>query len=600
MTAPRGTGPRRGSTGARARRVSRASSRGHRPPAPRLLALLLALCLAFGGILTRLVFLQVKDASAYQQLAERQRLRTVDLPATRGAIFDRNDEQLALSVPAKAVFADPTMIEDREETARTVAQVLGIDERTVLDRIDAPPAPRFVYLDRSVPLGTATALADKKLPGIGFLDESARMYPGGSLASQVIGYLGVDGSPLAGLEYQYQHQLAGTPGHAAVEADPTGVLIPQGANVDVPPVQGEGLVLTLDRDIQFLAQEALRDAVKANDATRGTIVVMEPGTGEILAMASYPWFDLNHPQQAVEGSWQNRAVTDIYEPGSVNKVITAAAALEGHVVDPRERITVPSQITVGGKSFKDPEPHGAEIMTLGDILAYSSNIGTIGVAERVGKVRLSSYFQRFHMGTTSGLGFPGEARGELRPLGQWDPLSLPTFAIGQGIAVTPLQMASVYATVANGGVWVQPKLVKAFVEPDGTVQPTPPSPTDRVIDAHTAKLLTQMLGYAVVAGTGTEAQIPNFWVAGKTGTARKPKADGSGYEQHYMASFIGFTPATRPALVIAAVLDSPATVFGGIAAAPLFQKVGRAALARLHVPPAPPPALPPHARALPG
>src|SRR5262249_9077077 len=156
--------------------------------------------------------------------------------------------------------------------------------------------------DRSVPLGTAAALADKKLPGIGFLDESARMYPGGSLASQVIGYLGVDGSPLAGLEYQYQHQLAGTPGHAAVEADPTGVLIPQGANVDVPPVQGEGLVLTLDRDIQFLAQEALRDAVKANDATRGTIVVMEPGTGEILAMASYPWFDLNHPQQAVEGS----------------------------------------------------------------------------------------------------------------------------------------------------------------------------------------------------------------------------------------------------------------------------------------------------------
>jgi cell division protein FtsI (penicillin-binding protein 3) len=204
------------------------------------------------------------------------------------------------------------------------------------------------------------------------------------------------------------------------------------------------------------------------------------------------------------------------------------------------------------------------------------------------------------MGSTPGLDFPGEARGELRPLGQWDPLSLPTFAIGQGIAVTPLQMAAVYATVANGGVWVQPKLVGGFVEPDGSVRSTPPSPTTRVISARTAKVLTQMLGYAVRAGTGTEAQIPNFWVAGKTGTARKPKADGSGYEQRYMASFIGFTPATRPALVIAAVLDSPATEFGGVAAAPLFQTVARAALARLHVAPEPPPALPPHARALPG
>jgi cell division protein FtsI (penicillin-binding protein 3) len=542
----------------------------------------------------------VKDASAYQQLAERQRTRTVDLPATRGAIVDRNEEQLALSLPAKAVFADPSMIEDRRGTAHTVATVLGIDERTVLDRISAPPAPRFVYLDRSVPLSTAQKLADRRLPGIGFLDESSRNYPGGSLASQVLGYLGVDGTPLAGLEYQYQKELAGRPGHAAVEADPNGVLIPQGTNVDVPPVPGEGLVLTLDRDIQFLAQQALREAVQANQATQGTIVVMAPGTGEILAMASYPWFDLNHPQQAGAESWQNRAVTDIYEPGSVNKVITAAAALEEGVLAPRDRLLVPSQITVAGKSFQDAHPHGAEIMTLGDILAYSSNIGTIEVAQRVGKVRLSTYFERFHMGSTPGLGFPGEARGELRPLGQWDPLSLPTFAIGQGIAVTPLQMAAVYATVANGGVWVQPKLVKGFVEPDGSVRPTAPSPTTRVISARTAKVLTQMLGYAVRAGTGTEAQIPNFWVAGKTGTARKPKADGSGYEQRYMASFIGFTPATRPALVIAAVLDSPATEFGGIAAAPLFQTVARAALARLHVGPEPPPAMPPHARALPG
>jgi cell division protein FtsI (penicillin-binding protein 3) len=556
--------------------------------------------LAFGGILTRLVFLQVKDASAYQRLAERQRLRTVDLPATRGAIFDRNHAPLAVSLPAKAVFADPSLIEDRAATARTVAQVLGIDERTALERISAPPAPRFVYLDRLVPLSKAQALADRELPGIGFLDETSRNYPAGSLAPQVIGYLGVDGAPLAGLEYQYQRELAGKPGHAAVEADPNGVLIPQGANVDVPPVPGQGLILTLDRDIQFFAQQALRDAVKTNHATRGTVVVMDPRTGEILAMASYPWFDLNRPRLAAPDTWQNRAVTDIYEPGSVNKVITAAAALEEGIVRPSQRITVPPRITVDGKTFEDPHPHPTEVMTLGDILAHSSNLGTIEVAQRVGKVRLASFFERFRMGSSAGLGFPGEATGKLRPLGQWDPLSLPTFAIGEGIAVTPLQMASVYATVANGGVWVQPKLVKGFVEPDGSVRSTPPSSTTRVISGRTANLLTQMLGYAVRAGTGTGAQIPNFWVAGKTGTARKPKADGSGYEQRYMASFIGFTPATRPALVIAAVLDSPATEFGGIAAAPLFQTVGRAALARLHIAPEPPPTLPPHAQPLPG
>jgi cell division protein FtsI (penicillin-binding protein 3) len=497
------------------------------------------------------------------------------------------------------VFADPGLIHDPRGTAQVVAQALGLREGAVYHDITHPASSRFVYIQRGVPVATAGSLAAKNLPGIGFLDESRRTYPAGPLAAQVLGYVNVDGTPLAGLEYQYEPELAGAPGHATVETAQNGVLIPQGTNRDVAPVAGSDLVLTLDRQIQFAAQDALRRAVRQNQATRGSVIVMNPRTGEILAMASYPWFDPNDPASAGTDRWQNRSVTDIYEPGSVNKVITAAAALESGALTPSTRQRVPWRISAGGKWFEDPHQHATEQMTLGDIIAYSSNVGTIMTAERVGKDTLDAYFERFRLGQTAGLGFPGEARGILRPADQWDPLSLPTFAIGQGIAVSPLQMALVYATVANGGVWVAPKLVRGIVGPDGTERPTPPSQTHRVISERTAAMLTRMLTYGVLAGTGTNAEIPDFWVAGKTGTARKPNPNGNGYEQKYMASFIGFTPASDPALVVAAVLDSPATTFGGIAAAPMFQSVARASLARLRVSPAPRPQLPPHAIPLP-
>lgn len=580
----------------RARRPSRkAANRSATESTRRLTALFGVLVLGLSVILVRLVQLQVRDAPAYRALAWGQRVRTMDLPASRGSIFDRNGEELALSLPAKAVYARPQLIKDPRGEARKVAAALGLVPSDVRAALKSKREP-FVYLARGVDLATAAALERENLPGIGFLPETKRHYPGGVLAPQVLGFVGIDGTGLAGLEQQYQSLLAGRPGHAVVEADPRGVLIPQGRQVDEPPVPGDDLVLTIDRQIQFQAQAALGAAVKANRAKGGTIVVLDPSTGDILAMADYPWFDPNRFGTARWSAIRNRAVTDAYEPGSVNKIVTAAAAVEEGALGLNQRLKVPASLRLYTKLFQDVHSHPPQRMTLGDILAYSSNIGAIKVAGRLGPALLYEYLQRFGLAETSGLGFPGESAGILPPPREWSGTSMGTIPIGQGIAVTPLQMASVYATIANGGVWVRPRLVRAVVGAGGTVRPARGSATRRVVSVETAKALTKMLAYAVDVGTGKQAQIPGYWVAGKTGTARKVRKDGTGYEVgKYVASFMGFVPARRPALVVAAVLDEPATVYGGVAAAPLFRDVARAALARLRVPPARKLSLPPHA-----
>jgi cell division protein FtsI (penicillin-binding protein 3) len=312
-------------------------------------------------------------------------------------------------------------------------------------------------------------------------------------------------------------------------------------------------------------------------------------------MATHPGFDPNEFRTADVETLRNRAVTDLYEPGSANKVITAAAALEEGVVTPGQRLAVPDHLQLSDKVFHDSHEHATQLMTLGDILAYSSNIGTIKVAQLLGKRRLSDYLDRFGFGQTTGLGFPGEASGLLAPAEQWWGTSMGTIPIGQGVAVTPLQMAVLYGCIANGGVWVQPRLVRSTVGPDGRRTDAPPSETRRVVSESTADMITRMLAYAVEVGTGTAAEIPGYWVAGKTGTARKPLTDARGYSDEYVASFIGFAPASRPAIVVAAVLDEPDTVFGGVAAAPLFQDVARFALAKLRAAPARRPPTPPHA-----
>ncbi len=564
-----------------------------RPPVRRLVGLFSVFVLAMTGVAVRLVLLQARDAGAYQAIAQEQRVRTIPLPAPRGTIFDRDGQELAVSLPAKAVYADPLFVHDARTEAKVVAGALGLPQADVERRLRT--GGRFVYLARQVDQRVAERLAARHLPGIGFLTESRRYYPAGVIAPQMLGFVGVDGQGLAGIELEDQSLLAGKPGRRVQEEDPSGVGFPEGRSSDIPPVPGRDVVTTIDKDLQFQAQRALAEAVRTNEAKGGTILVMDPRGGEVLAMASYPWFDPQHYGRADPQSVKARAITDVYEPGSVNKVITASAAIEERLFSLSTAFPTPDNYLVGHKVFHDAHPHGVEQMTLADIIAFSSNVGTIRVAQTLGQPRLASYLDRFGFGRPTGIGFPGEAKGIVPPADGWWGTSMATIPVGQGIAVTPLQMACVYATIANGGVWVQPRLVRGTMGPGGAFEAAPAGERRRVVSSTTAREVGRILAYAVEVGTGQEAQIPGYWVAGKTGTARKPLENALGYSDRYVASFIGFLPASRPRLVIAAVIDEPVTEYGGVAAAPLFQEVGRYALAHLRIPPAPMPPIPPHA-----
>ena len=372
-----------------------------RPPAGRLVALLGMMVLALAGVGTRLVILQVGDHRAFAAQGLDQRVHLIDLPAERGAIVDRTGVPLAITLEARDVYADPRYVTDPIGEAARIAKILDLQPRQV-ERLLRTPDSTFVYLGRQVDAEDAEKLESLGLPGIGFLDVPKRYYPAGALAPQVLGFVGVDATGLAGLEFEYQDVLAGSPGTRTVELSADGLPIASGIEVVEPAIRGETLVTTLDREVQYLAQEALQRAVKENGAKGGTIVVMDARTGDVYAMASYPWFDPNDFETAERDAIRNRAVTDMFEPGSVNKVVTAAAALETGAVGLRKVFRVPSWMRVGGYTVNDSHAHPIQDMTLGDIVAQSSNIGSAMIAERVGSADLASVLARFGYGTPTG------------------------------------------------------------------------------------------------------------------------------------------------------------------------------------------------------
>lgn len=563
-----------------------------RPPAGRLVALLGMMTLALAGVTARLVALQVGGHRALAAQGLDQRVHPIALPAERGAIVDRTGVPLAITLEARDIYVDPRYVTDPIGEARRIARVLDMRPREVERRLRTPDAT-FVYLGRQVDAEDADRLEALGLPGIGFIEVPKRSYPAGPLAPQVLGFVGVDATGLAGLEFEYEDILAGTSGTRTVELSADGLPIASGIEIVEPAIPGRTLVTTLDREIQYLAQEALQRAVNENDAKGGTIVVMDARTGDVYAMASYPWFDPNEFEIAEREAIRNRAVTDMFEPGSVNKVVTAAAALESGAVGLREVFQVPWWMKVGGYTVNDSHPHPVQAMTLSDIVAHSSNIGSAIVAERVGSAELASVLARFGYGTPTGVGFPGEAGGVVPDLPGWTDITRTTVSYGQGISMTPLQMAAVYATVANDGMWVRPRLVRGTSGRDGLLQEAPREDPRRVLSEGTASVLTRMLASVVSSGTGGAAEIPGYQVAGKTGTARK-LVDGR-YVRRYMASFVGFLPASDPRVVIAVSIDEPRTVYGGVAAAPVFSEIARHAIQRLAIPAAPPVRLPPFA-----
>ena len=547
----------------------------------------------------KLVQIQVVDAADLAAVGERQRARTLELPASRGRIYDRDGDVLATSIQAATIYADPRAYrgtrtpEGREVppageaavVADRLAPLLDADPAALRERLEQDR--HFVYLARQVDHELGEEIAALELPGIGVLTEPERVYPAGTLAGQVVGFTDIDAQGLQGLEARYDHVLAGEPGTLLLERAPGGLDIASGIRELEPPVVGTDVVLTLDRDIQHVAELAADDALERYEARGASIVVTEVGTGDVLAMASAPGFDPNHRGDEDPADRRNRAVTDVFEPGSTQKALTVAAALEEGVVEPTTTMEVEDTIRIGGSTFSDVSRHETETWSLHQIMERSSNVGTIQIAQELGEERLESYLREFGYGQPTDLGFPGESGGLLMPHTEWWGTSLPTIAIGHGVAVSLVQLANSYGTLANDGVAVSPRLVRGTVGEDGRLSPVPAPRSHRVVSSETAATVRDMLEDAVSGefGTGGLARVEGFQVAGKTGTARKPLEDGRGYSDQYVATFVGMAPAHDPRVVVAVMIDEPYPFYGGLVAAPVFAEVMEAALLALRVPP---------------
>jgi len=542
--------------------------------------------LLFAVVVGRLAQLQLLDGGRYAALGTSQRVRPVVLSAERGSVFDRDGAELVLSVPQHTVWADPRLVSDPQREADALAPVLNLDRDTVLRALTTPDKA-FVYLARQVDDVTTQKVKDLDLPGIEFLTESKRFNPSGDLARGVLGSVNLDNLGRAGLEQQFDGALTGTPGQLVLEQDPSGRTIAEGEHHLTPAVPGNDLVLTLDTAMQFETERALSDQVMKMGAKGGIAIVSNPRTGEILAMANV---DRPGGKGQPYVSTNNRALTTVFEPGSASKVITMSAALEEGVVQADSTMVVPDHLKVADGMFTDHDPHPTETMSLTDILANSSNIGTIMLGQKLGAERIDSYQRKFGFGQKTTLDFPNESAGLMLPLKDWSGTSIATIPIGQGVAVTALQMLQSFNVIANGGVYVDPKLVLATIDKEGARHATDASASHRVVSQTTAAQVRDMMEQVVISGTGKEAAIDGYTVAGKTGTARKPQPSGGYYDAaghiQYEATFAGFVPAEDPQLSVIVVLDEPsATIYASGATAPVFSQIASYALRRFHVPP---------------
>jgi cell division protein FtsI (penicillin-binding protein 3) len=562
-------------------KTRRPSARQRKSDHRRGIAFLVVAVLAFGALGGRLAFLQASPPAEYRAYGERQLVHEIALPAARGAIFDRNGRELALSVRQSTVWANPRQVTDPAGQAATLAPMLGVDAAVLQERLSKDAA--FVYLARTVPDAVAAQVEDLALPGVHLIEEPKRFTPASELAAPVLGKVGTDNEGLSGIELQFEETLAGTPGRQTVEQTPAGQPY-DGVRQRTPAVRGDDLVLTLDRSLQFETERALANEITIAGARGGVAIVMDTKSGEVLALANLSANpDGVGPPVPAE---KNLAVTNVYEPGSVNKLITIAGAMEEGLVRADTKLAVQGTIKVADHVFKEHDPHPTVDWSVTDIMANSSNVGSIMIGQQLGKERLDSYLRAFGFGQRTGLGFPGESRGIMLDPAKWSGTSLPTIAIGQGIAVSAMQMLAAYNTVANGGEYVAPKLVKATVDARGQSHPTEPSVRRRVISAATAKQVTGMLVEVVRVGTGTNAAIDGYTVAGKTGTARKPLENARGYKAGaYVSSFAGFVPAEKPALTSIVMLDEPTPIYGGLVAAPVFAEVNRYGLRQFRIPP---------------
>ncbi|MFJ9196138.1 peptidoglycan D,D-transpeptidase FtsI family protein [Streptomyces flaveolus] len=587
-------------------------------PRPRLRMIGLALTLVLAAFVVRLLQVQAVDAGTYAAKAEQNRYVVHTLTADRGGITDRNGVALATTVDAYDITADPTMFtrealkigDGPEQAAALLAPILGTDQQELVDRLrPANKKLRYVRLaqrqtpqvwnqikDLKAALGKK-AETDKSavnvLAGVLADPSSKRVYPAGDLAAGVLGWVGADGKGGGGLERQLNETLAGKDGEIRY-VQSGGRQVPTAGASETRAVPGSDVELTIDRDIQWAAQDAISRQVEESKADGGYVIVQDTRTGEILAMANSPGFDPGDLAHANPEALGNGALQDAFEPGSTAKVLSMAAVLEENVATPATHITVPNRLKRGDRLFKDDIDHRTWYLTLNGVLAKSSNIGTIMATGELGKTQqeanrvLYSYLRKFGLGDYSGLGFPGETRGILAPPDQWSTSQQYTIPFGQGVSVTALQAASVYSTIANGGVRVEPTLVRGTKGDDGHFTPAPEPKKTRVVSEKTAKTLAQMLESVVddEEGTGTKARIPGYRVAGKTGTANRVDP-ATGKYNGYTSSFAGFAPADKPRVTVYCAIQNATAgnYFGGQICGPIYKQVMEFALKTLQVPP---------------
>jgi cell division protein FtsI (penicillin-binding protein 3) len=548
------------------------------------------LLLVAAVVVRRAVQLQVQEGARLREWAERNYLRDIEVAARRGRILDRNGDELASTVDFDSIYCNPRQLAPLPGAAERLAEALEMDPREV-ERILGQPR-YFAWLRRKATPEQRDAALSLKLPGVGVRKEPGRVYPKGGLAATLLGYTSVDGRGLEGLELGFDQILRGSGVQVPTIRDSYGRALMVEGLVDTSAVAGQDLVLALDKYLTFVTESALAEAVEKNHAKSGVAVVMDPRTGEVLALANVPTYDPNDPRDATAREARNRAVTDQFEPGSVMKTFTFAAALDAGKLHAEDQFDCQMGAMAIGR-YVIHDDHKLGVLTASDVFKHSSNIGTVKIARKIGKEALYDTLVKFGFGRRPGLGLPGESGGTLHPVRRWGEIEFATHAFGHGLTVTPLQLVTAFAAVASGGVYHPPRLALRTIQPDGHEEAAPaavePRQPERIISERAARALLKIMERVTDKdATGKLALIDGYPVAGKTGTALKVVGGRYDY-QKYVASFVGIVPANDPRLVIGVMVDEPQPVhFGGLVAAPVFKEIAEAALRYLGIPPSTP------------
>lgn len=534
----------------------------------------------------RAFYLQIIEKDQLVKLAEKQHQKIVALTPARGAIYDRNNAPLAVSIEMDSCYAEPRNIENIAETATRLAPFLGMSREAVENKLNA--SRNFAWLQRRMSPDLVLKIKALDIDGIGFVKETKRFYPNGEVAGHVIGFTGLDPDGLEGIELKYNNTILGSTGYLVTERDALGRDVAQKGIVVTKASKGQNVTLTLDKNIQYITEKELAKAVTECGAKGGMALVMEPQTGRVLAMANYPSFNPNSYFHYSPSVLRNKTIVDSFEPGSTFKVFLISAALEEKAVTPNDAFNCENgSYAIGGRVIHDTHKYGR--LTVADILKYSSNIGAAKIGGRLGQERLYSHLKDFGFGARTGIDLPGEAYGYLRDGSQWFGVELATISFGQGVSATALQLAAAISAVANGGQLMKPYLVETISDENGVeLERTSPQVQRRVISPETAATMARLMeGVTTEGGTGMNAAVEGYRVAGKTGTAQKVDPVTRGYStDKRTASFVGFVPAGNPRLTILVVVDEPKTSpYGGVVAAPAFSAIAQQTLCYLKVPP---------------